>query len=97
WMDGWDERDGVESWMLLNLAIALRGLGRLDEARQVHQHALEKARPDFTTAYHECWLALDDALARQAEAVQDYFARNDQSGLDGYHYLIATLARARLV
>jgi tetratricopeptide (TPR) repeat protein len=97
WMSDWAERDGVESWMLLNLAIALRGLGWLDEARRVHRHALEHAQPDATNAYHECWLVLDDALARRAEAVQDYLARGEPGGLDGYHYLIATCARALLV
>jgi cellulose synthase operon protein C len=97
WMDDWDERDGTESWMLLNLGISLRGLGRIDEARAVHQHALEKARPDFTTAYHETWLALDDALARKVEDAEQTLARSNMSGLDGYHHLIATFARAVLV
>lgn len=96
WMRDWAEREKPASWMLLNLAMSLRGLNRLDEAWQVHQHALEHAEPDYTRAYHELWLALDDALAGDLEAVQDFFASADLGGLDPYHRSIATYGQALL-
>jgi tetratricopeptide (TPR) repeat protein len=97
WLSDWADHADAESWMLINLTFSLRGLGRHEEVREIHQHALARARPDYTIAYHEVWMALDDALARKAEVVEDYFARSDQGALDDYHLLIATFARAVLV
>jgi tetratricopeptide (TPR) repeat protein len=97
WMADWTERQNLEMWMLVNLALSLRGLGRTEEAHEVHEFALEKANPDHSRAYHEAWLALDAALAYKAEAVQDYFMRTDLDVVDGYTLLIATFARAVLV
>jgi tetratricopeptide (TPR) repeat protein len=97
WMSDWQRRENLESWMLINLAMALRGVGRDEEARAVHEFAIDKARPDPSRTYHEAWLALDAALARKAELAQDYFARTDLSGADAYTHLITTFARAVLV
>src|SRR5205823_1877431 len=89
WMSDWSRRDGADSWMPINLTFSLRGLGRHEEARPIHEHALAKSKPDYTIAYHEAWLALDDAVAGNSEAVQNYFARSNPGALDSYHSLVA--------
>jgi tetratricopeptide (TPR) repeat protein len=97
WMADWTTRQSLEMWMLVNLALSLRGLGRTEEAHAVQEFAVEKAKPDHSRSYHEAWLALDAAMAYKAEAVQDYLMRTDLSTVDGYTLLIATFARAVLV
>ncbi len=96
WMSDWAERADAESWMLINLAMSLRGLGRTDEARAVHEHALANAAPDVTNAYHEWWLTLELAPCARWRRSR-ITSRTDLASLDGYHYLIATFARALLV
>ncbi len=96
WMSDWEEREQPESWMLINLAMSLRGLRRDAEARRVSEHALAKAQADYTGAYHEVWLALDRALAGEIEPVQEYLGRADEGALDDYHLLILNLTRAVL-
>ena len=40
WMADWPGRPGVCPWMLINLVLALRGLGREADAGRVSRHAL---------------------------------------------------------
>ncbi|MDJ0849876.1 MAG: tetratricopeptide repeat protein [Myxococcota bacterium] len=68
WLADWREREDVKPWMLLNLVVALRGLGRWEEAGEVGRHALALP-PDHAEAEHASWCALDAALAGElAEA-----------------------------
>jgi tetratricopeptide (TPR) repeat protein len=67
WMSAWRERAGVEPWMLINLALSLRNLGRSPEATPVSEAAIG-LRPDHTTPMHEVLLALDAALAGDVHA-----------------------------
>jgi tetratricopeptide (TPR) repeat protein len=92
WMSDWADRHDVEAWMLLNLAISLRGLNRDDEAETVSRFAVKQAKPDYTVPYHRAWLALGAALAGDADAAGQ-FLQGDLAGLDDYHLLVATFAR----
>lgn len=62
WMKDWNSRKDIESWMLLNLAVALRSsVKTYPQSAKVSQHALQLAS-DSSWQYHTLWLALDDAL-----------------------------------
>jgi tetratricopeptide (TPR) repeat protein len=94
WMADWAERADVESWMLINLSIALRSVGRTDEAHRVHEHALGLAESDYTTVFHRVWLALDAALAGRTDEAEDRLADVDDGALDAYHRLVKAMAQA---
>ena len=94
WMHDWSARADAEPWMLLNLALGLRGLERTDEAAQVSRHAVQ-LKPDYTVPYHQAWLALDAAFAGDREAVEDFL--DEGAKLDAYHQLIAAMAEAILI
>ncbi|MBI4601140.1 MAG: tetratricopeptide repeat protein, partial [Planctomycetes bacterium] len=95
WLSSWREREGVEPWMLQNLACALRDLGRDEEAREVSLHALTLAA-DGTTHVHELWLALDEAFADDVGAARERLARIDRKALQPYHQFLARLAEVLL-
>lgn len=67
WLSDWRRRDGAQPWMLLNLAVALRNLGRDAESAEVSAGALARPR-DHTSAMHEVLVAADAALAGDAAA-----------------------------
>jgi tetratricopeptide (TPR) repeat protein len=96
WMADWSGRDDAEPWMLLNLVLALRGLERTDEAFRVGEHALGLPENDFTTPYHETWLAVDEALAGQVEAAAERLEGVDADELDPYHRLLRLWAEVVL-
>lgn len=61
WGDDWRARQGLEGWMLINLADSLRKVGRWQEALAVHQRA--DAMPhDHHFADHALWLATEAVL-----------------------------------
>lgn len=65
WLEGAPRRAGVEPWILFDLAMALRALGRDAEAAAASRAALELP-PDGSTRAHQAWLALDRAAERVA-------------------------------
>ena len=69
WMNDWRQRRDLQPWMLINLAISLRGLGDDGQANEVSHHALELP-PDYTSPYHQTWLAFDAALAGDGAAIE---------------------------
>ena len=99
WMSDWRKRDDAASWMLLNLAIALRSLKRDAEAREVSEFALKNSEPDRTYMYHSVWLAFDDALAgRIAEAARRTAQHEkDDEQLDEYFRVVHALTQALLM
>jgi len=62
WLSGWREREGVRPWMLVNLALALRDLGRDAEAAEASR-AAAVLEGDRTSRLHPRWLAFDAARA----------------------------------
>jgi tetratricopeptide (TPR) repeat protein len=98
WMSDWEDHDDAQSWMLINLAIALRSLERDDEARQVSIYALENSEEDFTILFHSVWLALDDALAGRTTDAAKRAADigRDRGKLDPYFRVVFAMAEALL-
>jgi hypothetical protein len=98
WMSDWAKRDKPGSWMLINLAIALRAQRRDGEASLVGRHALQHAQSDPTQMYHAVWLAFDDALAgRTAQAARLTGQHEAESEhLDAYFRLVHDMTKAMI-
>ena len=61
WLADWRNREGVEVWMLWNLALALRKESRKREANEVSQYALT-LQPDHLTQSNLLVLAFDELI-----------------------------------
>lgn len=98
WMHDWKSRDDAGSWMLINLAIALRALGRDREAAEVSQYARDHARRDSTSIYHSVWLAFDDALAgRTAQSARMSGQHElEKDHLDSYFRVVHAMTKAMI-
>jgi hypothetical protein len=95
WMRDWPQRTDAQSWMLINLAISLRGLGDDVQANGVSLHAL-KTKPDYTTPYHRTWLALDEALAGNGDAARARLKDLDSASFDRTHQYVYRLIETML-
>ncbi|HJS09501.1 MAG TPA: tetratricopeptide repeat protein, partial [Pirellulales bacterium] len=78
WMADWRNRDGLEPWMLSNLASGLRELGRDRQAADVSRRAIELPA-DIATLTHRLWLAADAVLARQFDEATEHMQSVDRS------------------
>jgi tetratricopeptide (TPR) repeat protein len=94
WMSDWRTRSDAESWMLVNLAEALRALGRDDEAREVHRHALTLASAPTPRSIHSLWLAADAALAGAWPDVTALLARVEPNSIRPCHQFLRGLVDA---
>ncbi len=91
WLADWSDRGDAQPWMLINLVLSLRALGRLDEANRVSRRAMELP-PDYTTPYHVTWLALDDLLDGNGREFVDRLDGLDRSSFDATNQYLFTLA-----
>ncbi|WP_435021774.1 tetratricopeptide repeat protein [Tundrisphaera sp. TA3] len=89
----WRDRAGLQPWMLLNLIIALRTVGRDAEANEASRRSLALAS-DVCTPMHLTWLALDELLAGQVEAGSARLDGIDPGPLDEEHKHLIGLAGA---
>ncbi len=74
WMLEWEERRDATSWMLWSLALALRALGREENAHYVSNYAITLP-PDHCTCSHLALLSLDEVLAGKLEDAAQHAAR----------------------
>jgi tetratricopeptide (TPR) repeat protein len=99
WLRDWPGRDAARPWMLINLVLSLRALGRVGEANRVGRHALG-LDTDYTSAYHATWLALDEAIDGDPDAADARLGRIDPSPFDAtnryLHRLAGLVIRQRL-
>lgn len=77
WMHDWQDRPDLQPWMLLNVAEALRGVGRLTEAVACSQRALELPEP-HARHFHNLFLACDAAVAGQLETAREQLQAFEQ-------------------
>ncbi|MFY0533309.1 tetratricopeptide repeat protein [Nannocystis pusilla] len=69
WLADWQQREGLEPWMLRHVVTALRGAGQDAEARLASERAL--ASPVTRDApRHRTWLALDAAREGSVDAAK---------------------------
>jgi len=95
WMHDWTERREMQPWMLINLAIALRGIGDDAQANRVSRRALELTS-DYTSKYHRVWLALDEVLSGNSAAAAEWLQDVKDSSLDVTHKYVHRLLEALL-
>lgn len=93
WAADWQQRAGVEPWMLVALAINLRALNRGDDATRVSQAALE-LESDNGCGYHHVLLALDDVLAARGCEAQSRLEQVDFRTISPYYQYLAKVAAA---
>jgi predicted RNA polymerase sigma factor len=81
--------------MLHNLVIALRRLGREEEARRASRRAL--ALPgDNTSARHSLWMAADEASCGAIDAATARLTGIDDAKLKPFDFFLSRIARATL-
>jgi tetratricopeptide (TPR) repeat protein len=81
WLADWRSRSGAEPWMLFNLCLALRHLGRFQQADETTRQVIEKWGHRQTSADLRLFLAVEAALAGDTGAavgqLQQVQARKD--------------------
>jgi tetratricopeptide (TPR) repeat protein len=87
WLSDWKKREGVQPWMLLNLALSLRCIDDFTGADEVTRAAIALPR-DHTYTRHAGWHALDEALAGRREAVPRLLAEAGPSHVVGLARLL---------
>jgi tetratricopeptide (TPR) repeat protein len=96
WMNDWPQRRDAQPWMLINLAISLRGLKDPEQANRVSRQALELPE-DYTSPYHRTWLAFDAALAGDTAAANEELQRlEDVEDFDNTHQYVHRMVQALL-
>ena len=80
WMSDWRSREGVESWMLWNLSLALRMENREGESREISQHALG-LQPDDLTQAHALFVTFDELMQGDLENAEQRIARINEPTL----------------
>ncbi len=84
WMSDWRERKGLRPWMLMNLVLALRSVGRDQEALEASRRAVEVALPSEDVLRHRIWFAVEAALAGDVEMARTELALT--AGLESLEY-----------
>ncbi len=96
WLADWRGRPGVQPWILLNAACALRDQGEDADAAAVSRRALELS-PDHARVCHELWLAADAALAGWREEATQRLARAKAEESDAYYQCLMLLVETVLL
>jgi hypothetical protein len=81
WMNGWENRPGVQQFMLTNLAQCHHALGNFAEATRLSRVALEK-RFDHGSPWPHLFLALDHAEGGRIEQARAEYAKVNPGALD---------------
>jgi tetratricopeptide (TPR) repeat protein len=68
WLADWPTRPNVQPWMLFNLCMALRHLGRFTEANAIAQYVLDKWGHREGSADLRLFLAVEEAIAGKVSA-----------------------------
>lgn len=93
WFRDWETREGVQPWMLLNAAMALRDLNRQGEAHAVSQAALQINNND-SAPKHQIFLALDAGLDGDKRSLTQLLESVGESDVGQYYAYIRELCRA---
>ncbi|HEV2692729.1 MAG TPA: C39 family peptidase, partial [Verrucomicrobiae bacterium] len=71
WLSDWRNRRDVQPWMLFNLCLGLRQLGRYPESTEVVRYAVQKWGHREGSADLRLFLAVEDALAGDVAGTQE--------------------------
>ncbi len=81
WLGGFEAREGLQPWMLINLLVAAWALGRASLARRVAEFG-EALPRDHASDRHRLWGLFHRALDGDLEGVADEMRRLPASGMD---------------
>jgi hypothetical protein len=96
WAADWEARKPDEPWMVHPLAVALRHLGRPQEAARVAAYALDLPAEDTSTDDFRVWLAFEEALNGRTDAADRLLAEVDDEELDDVPRILSAFARTLL-
>jgi tetratricopeptide (TPR) repeat protein len=88
-------REGIEPWMLANLATGLRALGRFDEAKKANERSF-MLPADHSSREQALWLALEEALQDETRVAQTWLAQFPEAQFDERERFLFGLARGVL-
>jgi tetratricopeptide (TPR) repeat protein len=71
WLSDWRGRDKVEPWMLFNLCLAFRELGRYEEATRLARHVLKEWGHREGSADLRLFLAVEAALTGEVKEARE--------------------------
>jgi predicted Zn-dependent protease len=72
WLSDWRQRQDVRPWMLFNYCLALRHVGRYDNATEVAQHVVDTWGHREGAADMRLFLAVEEALGGEISAAQEH-------------------------
>ena len=84
WMSDWSQRPGLKMWMMLNLALALRGARRWQEAGEVLAFAITLPERDQTFPRVRLLLAMELAVAGHTQEAAEHFHELGATGWNRY-------------
>jgi tetratricopeptide (TPR) repeat protein len=82
WAADWSSRRPDEPWMLHPVNVAMRQLGRMEEARRVANYALDLPAEDPSSDDFRVWLAFEEALDGRTDRADEMLAVVDEDELD---------------
>jgi len=94
WAADWQARKPDEPWMVHAQALALRHLGRAEEAARVAAYALDLPAEDTSTDDFRVWLAFEEALAGRTDRSNGFLADVDEEELDDVPRILFAFAKA---
>jgi Flp pilus assembly protein TadD len=76
WHSDWRERPAAQPWMLFNLCLALRTVGRYEESGKVARHVLQSwSHREGATDFH-LFMAVEEALNGSLEAARHHLGHS---------------------
>jgi tetratricopeptide (TPR) repeat protein len=75
WLDDWEKRANVQPWMVFNHCLALRHLGRYDEATRVARHVVQTWGHREGAADMHLFLAVEEALSGAVPVAEEHLRR----------------------
>jgi tetratricopeptide (TPR) repeat protein len=94
WLSDWRTRRNVQPWMLFNLCLGLRQLGRYEEATEVVRYAIEKWGHRDGSADLRLFLAVEDALFGKLTDAQQHLKQVSIRQKVAYDQDLLALAKA---
>jgi len=94
WLSDWRKRRDVQPWMLFNLCIGLRQLGRYPESTEVVRYAVQKWGHREGSADLRLFLAVEDALAGDIAGAKENLQQVSVREKAAYDQDLLALAKA---
>ncbi len=94
WMADWEKRPDVQPWMLFNYCVALRCIGREEDAHRIATHVLQNMHYRDGAGYLQVLLAVELALRREPAAASVHLELAEKEKSTGYDTQMIAIARS---